>query len=103
MVERAEKQYDKMLLALKLVRESKGWRVQLVIIVGGTLGSVNKVKLEEVLECMNVRKGAWDRIRRNHARRLLEGQEQVLRAYYGGLYTGNGLRCDGHLGMDIYG
>ena len=31
----------------------------LVIIVGGTIGSVNKAKLEEVLECMNVRKGAW--------------------------------------------
>ena len=47
-----------MLKALQLVVESKGWRVHLVIIVGGTIGSVNKAKLEEVLECMNVRKGA---------------------------------------------
>ena len=51
--------HSKMLKALQLVVESKGWRVHLVIIVGGTIGSVNKAKLEEVLECMNVRKGAW--------------------------------------------
>ena len=101
--ERAKKQYDKMLKALQLVGERKGWSVHLVIIVGGTLGSVNKAKLEEVLECMDVRKEAWDRIRRNHARRLLEGQEEVLRAYYGGPYNANRLQCDRHLGMDIYG
>ena len=39
--ERAKKQYDKMLKALQLVGERKGWSVHLVIIVGGTLGSVN--------------------------------------------------------------
>ena len=76
--------------------------MHLVIIVGGTLGSVNKTKLEEVLKCMDVRKDAWVQIRRNHARRLLEGQEEVLRAYYGCLYNANRLQCDRHLGMDMY-
>ena len=96
--ERARKQYDSMIKALQLVGESKGWSVHLVTIVGGTLGSVNKAKLEEILKCMDVRKDAWDQIRRNHARRLLDGQEEVLRAYYGGLYNATRLHGDRHLG-----
>ena len=45
--EKAKKQYDEVLKALQLVGEGKGWSVHLVIIVGGTLVSVNKTKLEE--------------------------------------------------------
>jgi head-tail adaptor len=49
-------------------------------------GSVHVNAFEEALEELGVKEKAWTTIRKVHERRLLEAQDEVLLAYYGGLY-----------------
>ena len=57
---------------------------------------------EKVLEEMEVNKKAWITIRKAHVKRLLEVQDEVLIAYYGGLHGGDHVTASHHLGHDIY-
>ena len=58
---------------------------------------------EEALEELGVKEKAWTTIRKVHERRLLEAQDEVLLAYYGGLYGGDQVTIRQHLGHDIHG
>lgn len=60
-------------------------------------------EFEETLKVMEVKKKAWPAIRKGHARRLLEAQDAVLLAYYGGFRRGGSVTVKHHLGQDIYG
>ena len=61
---------------------------------------------EETLKVMEVRKKEWPTIRKRHVRRLLEAQDAVLLAYYGGFSKEGSVTVRllrHHLGQDIYG
>ena len=80
-----------------------GWQIKQINIIGGTLGSVHVEAFEEMLKVMEVKKNAWTAIRKGHVRRLLEAQDAILLAYYGGLQRGGSVMVKHHLGQDIYG
>ena len=52
---------------------------------------------------LEVKQDAWSEIRRHHDRRLLDGQDELLCAYYSGLYGEGQNQIQCHLGQDIYG
>ena len=56
-----------------------------------------------MLKVMEVRKEKWHIIRKRHVRRLLEAQDAVLLADYGGLQQESSVTVRHHLGQDIYG
>ena len=63
------------------------WAVLTVIFTGGTMGSVKIDRFEQNLTRLEVKKKAWTKIRKMHARALLEAQDTVLRAYYNAVYA----------------
>ena len=86
-----------------MIGQRLGWQVKRITLIGGTLGSVHVNAFEETLEELGVKKKAWTTMRKAHVRRLLEAQDGVLLAYYGGLYGGDQVAMRQHLGHDIYG
>ena len=100
---RANNQYENLRSALEEVGRGAGWRIKQINIIGGTLGSVHVGAFEEMLTVMEVRKEKWPIIRKRHVRRLLEAQDAVLLAYYGGLQQESSVTVRHHLGQDIYG
>ena len=56
-----------------------------------------------MLKVMEVKKKALPAIRKGHVRTLLEAQDAVLLAYYGGFQRGGSVTVKHHLGQDIYG
>ena len=51
---------------------------------------------------MEVKKEAWNNLRSEHVRHLLEAHDDVLLAYYGGLYGGAEGMVKNLIGHDIY-
>ena len=101
--QRADNQYENLRGALEEVGKEGGWQIKQINIIGGTLGSVHVEEFEEMLKVMEVKKKAWPAIRKGHVRRLLEAQDAVLLAYYGGFQRGGSVTVKHHLGQDIYG
>jgi hypothetical protein len=100
---RANNQYENLRGALEEVGREGGWQIKQINIIGGTLGSVHVEAFEEMLKVMEVGKKEWPTIRKRHVRRLLEAQDAVLLAYYGGFQKEGSVTVRHHLGQDIYG
>ena len=70
-----------MLTGLQAVGQVKGWKVQQLVFVGGTCGSVQVESFNKNMKALGVLESKWDLIRQKLVRRLLEEQDKVLRAY----------------------
>ena len=95
---RANNQYENLRGALEEVGREGGWQIKQINIIGGTLGSVHVEAFEEMLKVMEVGKKEWPTIRKRHVRRLLEAQDAVLLAYYGGFQKEGSVTVKHHLG-----
>ena len=69
------------LTGLQAVGQVKGWKVQQIVFVGGTCGSVHVESFNRNMKALGVLESKWDPIRKKLVRRLLEEQDKVLRAY----------------------
>ena len=109
----ARQQYKSLLSGLQAVGQQKGWKVEQLVLVGGTCGSVNVKTFNQNLKLLEVPESKWSRLRQRMARRLLEEQDAVLRAYFAQKYDkaptcgGGGCNAAGpkglaHLGRDVY-
>ena len=94
----AQEQYKSLLTALQAVGQVKGWKVQQIVFVGGTCGSVHVESFDKNMKALGVLESKWDPIRQKLVRRLLEEQDKVLRAYFaqkGGARSQRGGRDSG--------
>ena len=109
----ARQQYKSLLSGLQAVGQQKGWKVEQLVFVGGTCGSGNVETFNQNLKLLEVPEGKWSRLRQRMARRLLEEQDTVLRAYFAQKYDktptcgGGGCNAAGpkglaHLSRDVY-
>jgi hypothetical protein len=105
----AQEQYTSLLAGLHAVGQIKGWKVQQLVFVGGTCGSVHVESFNKNMKALGVLESKWDLIRRKLVRRLLEEQDKVLRSYFaqkGGPRSqrGEGVQGKGreHVKWDIY-
>jgi hypothetical protein len=65
-----------------LIGQNKGWKVQQLVFVGGTCGSVHFESFNSNMKALGVLESKWDLIRRKLVRCLLEEQDKVLRSYF---------------------
>ncbi len=72
----AQEQCTSLLTSLQAVGQVKGWKVQQLVFVGGTCGSVHVESFNKNMKALG------DLIRQKLVRRLLEEQDKVLRAYF---------------------
>ena len=109
----AIKQYRSLMSGLKAIGPQQGWKVEQLVFVGGTCGSVNEETFNTNLELLDIPAGKRNHLRQRMARRLLEVQDTVLRAYFAQKYgekptrggeEGSTARPGGlaHLGADVY-
>ena len=98
-----------MLTGLHAVGQVKGWKVQQLVFVGGTCGSVHVESFNKNMKALGVLESKWDPIRQKLVRRLLEEQDKVLRAYFaqkGGVRSQRGEGGQGkgreHVKWDMY-
>ena len=109
----ARQQYKSLLSGLQAVGQQKGWKVEQLVFVGGTCGSVNVETFNQNLKLLEVPEGKWSRLRQRMARRLLEEQDKVLRAYFAQKYDKTPTCVDGggdaagpkglaHISRDVY-
>ena len=103
------KQYTSLLAGLQAVGQVKGWKVQQIVFVGGTCGSVHVESFNKNMKALGVLESKWDLIRQKLVRRLLEEQDKVLRAYFaqkGGARSQRGEGGQGkgreHVKWDMY-
>ena len=80
----AQEQYTSLPLVtgLQAVGQVKGWKVQQIVFVGGTCGSVHVESFNKNMKALGVLESKWDLIRQKLVRRLFEEQDKVLRAYF---------------------
>ena len=79
----AQQQYKSPLMGLQAIGQNKGWKVQQLVFVGGTCGSVQAESFNSNMKALGVLESKWwDPIRRKLVRRLLEEQDRVLRSYF---------------------
>ena len=78
----AQEQYTSLLTGLQAVGQVKGWKVQQIVFVGGTCGSVHVESFNKNMKALGVLESQWDPIRKKLVRRLLEEQDKVLRSYF---------------------
>ncbi len=78
----AQEQYTSLLTGLQAVGQVKGWKVQQIVFVGGTCGSVHVESFNKNMKALGVLESKWDLIRQKLVRRLLEEQDEVLLAYF---------------------
>ena len=107
----AQEQYTSLLTGLHAVGQIKLWKVQQLVFVGGTCGSVH-VHVESFnknMKALGVLESKWDLIRRKLVRRLIEEQDKVLRSYFAQKgrarsQRGEGIQGKGreHVKWDIY-
>ena len=76
---RTTRQHEWLAQTLTKVGARSGWKVQVIIFTGGTMGSVEVEGVENNLKTLDVKKKAWGLIRKQHARALLEAHDEVLR------------------------
>jgi hypothetical protein len=102
-------EYKSLLMGLQAIGQNKGWKVQQLVFVGGTCGSVHVESFNSNMKALGVLEGKWDLIRRKLVPCLLEEQDKVLRSYFaqrGGMRRNGRSRHDGngrdHVGFDVY-
>jgi hypothetical protein len=78
----AQEQCTSLLTGLQAVGQVKGWKVQQLVFVGGTCGSVHVESFNKNMKSLGVLESKWDLIRQKLVRHLLEEQDKVLRAYF---------------------
>jgi hypothetical protein len=78
----AEAQYKSLLAGLQAVGQVKGWKVQQIVYVCGTCGSIHVESFNRNMKALVVLESTWDPIRKKLVRRLLEEQDKVLRSYF---------------------
>ena len=78
----AHEQYKSLLTGLQAVGQVKGWKVQQIVLVGGTCGSIHVESFNRNMRALGVLESKWDPIRKKLVRRLLEEQHKVLRLYF---------------------
>jgi hypothetical protein len=71
-----------LLTGLQAVGQVKGWKVQQIVFVGGTCGSVHVGSFNKNMKALGILESKWDPIRQKLVRRLLEEQDKVLRSYF---------------------
>jgi hypothetical protein len=71
---------EKSVSDLQAVGQVKGWKVQQIVFVGGTFGSVHVESFNKNMKALGVLESQWDPIRKKLVRRLLEEQDKVLRS-----------------------
>ncbi len=105
----AQEQYTSLLTGLHAVSQVKGWKVQQLVFVGGTCGSVHVESFNKNMKALGVLESKWDLIRQKLVRHLLEEQDRVLGSYFaqkGGARSqrGEGIQGKGleHVKWDIY-
>jgi hypothetical protein len=67
----AQEQYTSLLTGLHAVGQVKGWKVQQLVFVGGTCGSVHVESFNKNMKALGVLESKWDLIRQKLVRRLL--------------------------------
>ena len=75
----AQEQYTSLLTGLQAVGQVKGWKVQQLVFVGGTCGSIHVEPFNRNMKALGVLESKWDPIRKKLVRRILEEQDRVLR------------------------
>ena len=105
----AQEQFTSLLTGLQAVGQVKGWKVQQLVFVGGTCGSVHVESFNKNMKALGVLESKWDLIRQKLVRRLLEEQDKVLRTYFtqkGGVRSQRGEGGQGkgreHVKWDMY-
>ena len=78
----AQDQYKSLLAGLQAVGQVKGGKVQQLLFVGGTWGSILVESFNRNMKTLGVLESKWDPIRKKLGRRLLEEQDKVLRSYF---------------------
>ncbi len=78
----AQEQYKSLLTGLQVVGQVKGWKVQQLVFVGRTCGSVHVESFNKNMEALRVLDSKWDPIRKKLVRLLLEEQDKVLRSCF---------------------
>jgi hypothetical protein len=78
----AQEQYTSLLTGLSAVGQVKRLKVQQLVFVSGTCGSVHVESFNENMKTLGVLESKWDLIRQKLVRCLLEEQDKVLRAYF---------------------
>ena len=78
----AQEQYTSLLTGLQAVGQVKGWKVQQLVFVGGTCGSVHVESFNKNMKALGVLESKWHLIRQKLVSRPLEEQDKVLRAYF---------------------
>ena len=77
-----QEQYTSLLTGLQMVGQVKGWKVQQLVFVDGTCGSVHVESFNKNMKSLGVLESKWDLIRQKLVRPLLEEQDKVLLAYF---------------------
>jgi hypothetical protein len=72
----AQEQYTSLLTGLQAVGQVKGWKVQQIVFVGGTCGSVHVESFNKNMKALGVLESKWDLIRQKLVRCLLEEQDR---------------------------
>jgi hypothetical protein len=105
----AQEQYTSLLTGPQAVVQVQGWKVQQLVFVGGTCGSVHVESFNKNMQALGFLDCKWDLIRQKLLRRILEEQDKVLRAYFaqkGGARSqrGEGIQGKGreHVKWDVY-
>jgi hypothetical protein len=77
----AQEQYKSLLAGLQAVGQVRGWKVQQIVFVGGTCGSIHVESFNRNMKALGVLESKWDPIRKKLVRSLLEEQDKLLRSY----------------------
>jgi hypothetical protein len=92
----AQEQYTSLLTGLQAVCQVKGWKVQQIVFVSGTCGSVHVESFNKNMKALGFLESKWDPIRKKLVRRLLEEQDKVLLSYFA---QKGGVRSQGGKGI----
>ena len=71
----AQEQYTSLLTGLQAVGQVKGWKVQQLVLVGGTCGSVHVESFNKNMKALGVLESKWDLIHQKLVRCLLEDDD----------------------------
>jgi hypothetical protein len=66
----AQEQYKGLLAGLQAVGQVKGWKVQQIVFVGGTCGSIHVESFNKNMKALGVLDSKWDPIRKKLVKRL---------------------------------
>ena len=68
----AQEHYTSLPTGLQAVGQVKGWKLQQLVFVGGTCGSLHVESFNRNVKALGVRESKWDPIRKKLVSRLLE-------------------------------